>query len=369
MSDEPFDPWTSLADRLPHELWLPFADPVERAKRDAIYGETPAQWDKIVEYEEQQRAKQRPYVTPQEKRRYRKAKREHQQWLVAFAKTIFNPPEDKDNGCFTLPPGMTIAAWQQANACEPPRGPRLPTDFITREEASRVHRAIRYANFRGAIMNVELTITWTLAGFETAEAINGAYEDLMERFRKFAEHHKIWSPYYAVFETGPEFGCHCHIGLHFPYALGKELRAWLRRTVRTVDGSPCLKRVVECTIRDEVSRPGAKDNRFVAQHEWFRYCMKGLNPKVTRAEKLEFGKDTTANRLAGVDQRKTGCVEIKRVRIARTINRGAETQWSFEHPLFGDDSAHRFDDFEYKRGEQRRMAVQLYTAMQNLEVI
>ena len=155
MSDQPFDPWTSLADRLPHELWLPFADPLEQKKRDAIYGRSPEEWEEITEYEEQQRPKNRRYRTPQEKRIARKAKLEHRQRLDALAKTIFDPPKVEGNSCFMLPKGMTIEEWQQANAGKPPRSSRLPTDFITRDEASRVHRAIRYANYCGAIMNVE----------------------------------------------------------------------------------------------------------------------------------------------------------------------------------------------------------------------
>lgn len=351
------DPSLTCHERTLDEMWgHPFARPEDRKMRDLLYGRSRAEYEAITDLEIADSEKHPYRPTARDKRRHRKEAREHKKRLREVAKTLFNPPKSFGSGCFRLPPGMTIGEWQRLTTPKPPRRLRLPTTHITRDEISRVHEAKQFANYRGVIFNVELTLSLERAGYRTPEQVNSVYEYLMERFRKFAEHRKITVIYYAVFERTENIGYHVHIHLYFPYALREEFDEWLKQTLKSYDGSPWPRGSMKRKFRNEWRTPGQKDHRFTSQHKWFRYCMKGLDPKVSREEKLKFGAEITANAIADVLQEDPGIIEFKRVRIAKAINRAAQerAEWRCQNPLFQDTRPERFDDSEYKRGDRDR---------------
>ena len=170
-----------------------------------------AEFDAIIEYEEKKEC-QLPRLTTRDKRRLWKQARDHK----TFLRTLFEPPPNKISGgsffgtLFAYPVGKTsdgkwfvsrIKEERRKNVVKPPRRSRLATRYITRDEIIRVHEAQRFANYLGFVLNVELTIDWEQAGYKTPDSINGAYEDFIERFRKFAEYRKMEPMYITAFEN------------------------------------------------------------------------------------------------------------------------------------------------------------------------
>ncbi len=122
-------------------------------------------------------------------------------------------------------------------------------------------------------------------------------------------------------------------------------------------------------LRHTWVHPFYKETNFVAQHKWFAYVMKGVNPRLLPSERAAFGLEVTLNKLAEVRQERTGEVAIKRVRIARSLGVKAQQQvaWINPHPITCIASqGKRFDDSEHNRGITTRRMVEVSEAMRRM---
>ncbi|MFS8035967.1 hypothetical protein ACI7BZ_03205 [Xanthobacter sp. AM11] len=258
----------------------------------------------------------------------------------------------------TLPPGfdwqwlceqpaiplMPVAQIAEAN--EPPARSREGSRYIRRYQVFDLYDAICFANYKGAILNIELTISWKLAGISSPTDVNRAYNVLMDRFRKFMVQRRYPAYYYAVFENDRKIGYHNHIGLHVPNSLQAAFRRWIKNIELEIVQGTTTGRLFHIRLH--------KQSSVKSQWQWFKYCVKGLDPSLTKRDK-QLGKPD-ANSLAGVWRRETGYVELQRVRIARSLGHKARRDASYtpKHCITNISEPNRYSDWEFERGRVDR---------------
>jgi hypothetical protein len=230
----------------------------------------------------------------------------------------------------------------------PPAGPqtRRGTRYIRRDQIIGLYTAIMFANYQGSVLNAEVTVSWRLAGIVGSKPVTAAFNLFMDRYRKFMGHRKSPAHYYAVFENHSKIGYHSHMALHVPDKIRDAFHDWRRGVAADLVDGADPGNLFEVRVH--------KDDNVFSQWKWFQYCMKGLDPRLYRAEK-EFGaKDL--NSLAGVLRRETGFVEMQRVRISRSLGATARAKAQYAPPYYMTraDWKTRYSDAEYQRGVMDR---------------
>lgn len=235
------------------------------------------------------------------------------------------------------------------------------SEYIHRDDLFRAYEGIRFANYLGYTLNVELTVCWECEGYEGDEAVDAAFRMFIDRFKKFVRYQKSRPFYWAVFENGPSVGLHSHMALHVQDSWARDFRRWLTGALRKPDGTPLL------TYSTRIHR-GWHVN---SQWPWFKYAFKGLNPALLPDEECQFPQGTTLNSLAGVRRDYTGAVSIKRVRIARSMLTKAQQEANYRMPpsLAGLPMNERYSDSEYRRGAADRLAAETMRALANLDTL
>lgn len=257
----------------------------------------------------------------------------------------------------TLPPGfdwqwlceqpaiplMPVAQFAEAN--EPPARSREGSRYIRRHQVFDLYDAICFANYKGAILNIELTISWKLAGISSPTDVNRAYNVLMDRFRKFMVQRRHPAYYYAVLRTTVRLAITIISGFMFRTA-SKLPSGWIKNIELEIVQGTTTGRLFHIRLHKQSS---AK-----SQWQWFKYCVKGLDPSLTKRDK-QLGKPD-ANSLAGVWRRETGYVELQRVRIARSLGHKARRDASYtpKHCITNISEPNRYSDWEFERGRVDR---------------
>lgn len=238
-----------------------------------------------------------------------------------------------------------------------PRHPRKPTKYISRMQISRVFTAVRFANYQGCILNVEISLSFKFAGVATALEAQTLYNKIMDRFKKYMKNKGLPAFYYGVFENGSNVGLHFHGALHVPHIMRKEIQCWWDKILGEL--------AVDGQSRNFGHMVIHKDKEFLAQWKWFRYCMKGLNPWLTSRERNRGYADL--NSLTGVRREETGLVDIDRVRIARCLGEKAQNDAGYRPgPAMGAmPHEQRYTGSEY----YRRNAEELTRLIQGMDLI
>ena len=236
------------------------------------------------------------------------------------------------------------------------------SSFITTDQFLRVFRGIQYANYRGYILNTELTIAWKCAGIDAPSDVDRMNMRAMDRIRKFLEYRKIPVFYYGVFENGILNGYHFHAAIYVPPLYKSQFKDCLKKMARDF----ALPHLVNDFVRGVIRRA----DKTGAQWRWFQYCMKGLDPVVYR-DVVKFPYDKDMNTLVGVQRRNPGVVEIDRVRIARSMGPKARMDAGYraELDITRAEWQSCYTDAEYKRGKLDRRSEEVTQSFANMDLI
>lgn len=233
--------------------------------------------------------------------------------------------------------------------------------FIRRMQFVRAHQALSFANYMGAIINVQLTIAWDKMGYRHGQEVDGVYRLLMQSLRKFMRRCGVPNYSYMVFERSETFGLHSHGGIHVPVHVYPQFRRLLDRYIERLDRVG-FKRRLHVRRRRETAVPRAIEE----QWRWFRYCMKGVDPNFSAYERDIFGltPSETYSNLVGVKHRYTGIVSLPRVRLSQDMLRKAREKLHYPEKYFEIDGENQYNDSEYRRGEADRLTAMLRCGIQ-----
>ncbi|MDH3032561.1 MULTISPECIES: hypothetical protein [Methylobacterium] len=233
---------------------------------------------------------------------------------------------------------------------------QLQSRFITRMQFWRAHQAVAFVNYQGAILNVNVTVAWDRMGHRYGQEVDAVHCRFMQAQRKFMRRHGAPNYNYTVFERSETFGLHSHSGVHVPDQVYPQYRRWLERYVKRIDrvGS---KRRLHVRRRRETAVARAIEE----QWRWFRYCMKGVNPGLYDHERDVHGlaPNDTFTGFHGLKHRYSGIVTLQRVRVSQDMLRKARREAGYPERYYLIDGEHRYDDFEYRRGEADRLTEML----------
>ena len=151
-------------------------------------------------------------------------------------------------------------------------------NFITGEQFFDLYHAICFANSRGRIMNVEVTINFGYLGMISDDEIFEAFHVWTGRLRAWLSHRYIAEIYIYVFERPGKTSLHVHVLMHIPAEHHAAFAKWARTSVRSFakpgaiwpNEQPCVN------VRDKAS--------IGRQWYWFRYIVKGLDPSIALGE-------------------------------------------------------------------------------------
>lgn len=228
--------------------------------------------------------------------------------------------------------------------------------FITRWQFWGAHKAVGFANYRGRIINVQVTIAWDRMGYRHGQEVDEAHRLLMQAQRKFMRRHGVPNYNYTVFERSETFGLHSHGGIHVPDAVYPLFRRWLDRRVERLDRIG-FRRRLHVRRRRETTAARAIE----AQWRWFRYCMKGIDPNFDAYEREVLGLEATDTfaSCSGLKHRYSGIVTLRRVRLSQDLLGKAQREAEYPKHHWLIQTENRYDDFEYRRGETDRLTEML----------
>jgi len=239
------------------------------------------------------------------------------------------------------------------------------TLYIHRNDLFCAYDGIRFANYLGVVLNVELSICWGRAGYFLDDMADKAYRMFIDRLRKFT-HSKGFEPYFwTTFECGPAVGIHSHMGLYIKDEFTGPFRRWLSRALIDSSGKPMDRDDYSVRVRFRAER------NITSQWRWFQYGFKGLDPRLALDEQNQYPTGTTLNSLAGVRQAYAGALSLKRVRISRTMMEAARQSAGYCAPkgMHELNPEERYSDAEYSRGTAERMQAETLKALNALEAL
>ncbi|RWX70526.1 hypothetical protein EN780_03130 [Mesorhizobium sp. M4B.F.Ca.ET.089.01.1.1] len=142
--------------------------------------------------------------------------------------------------------------------------------YISGAEFFRLYDAVQYANSCGRLMNAELTIS-----FDGSDARSqDFFRSFLARYRAWCEYRQIPCVYIYVWERPPNTRLHAHLQLHIPDNTQGKAVAWVRRTLDCIDPTSGDRLVADkkLAVRKAID--------VVSQWAWFRYIVKGINPRL-----------------------------------------------------------------------------------------
>ncbi|KQP14690.1 hypothetical protein [Methylobacterium sp. Leaf93] len=228
--------------------------------------------------------------------------------------------------------------------------------FIRRMQFWGAHQAVAFANYQGAVLNVKVTVAWDRMGYRHGQEIDAAYGHFMQAQRKFMRRHGVPNYTYTVFERSETFGLHSHSGVHVPVHVYPQYRRWLDRYVKRLDRVGFKRRLHVRRYRETAVARAIEE-----QWRWFRYCMKGVDPYLNEDERDLNGLEATDTFASyyGLKHRYTGIVSLQRVRLSQDMLKKARREAGYPEHYYLIDGEHRYDDFEYRRGEADRLTEML----------
>jgi len=224
------------------------------------------------------------------------------------------------------------------------RGPtmRKPSRYLRRRDFYDAYEAVLYANRFGYVFNVELTINWQRGGYLLPAEVQLAQRDFNERYRKLCAYLKVTPLYHIVIENSSTIGYHAHIHMHFPHKIQPKLIKWIRASLLCPDGKRFPK--------SEMKLRRHKDDHTRGQWYWFRYMMKGVDPRLTPNERIIRPAGATFNSEAGIKEYSTGPIVIKRLWQAKRLSRRQRWSKGYRPPdLFSQPFEKRYGNDEYLR--------------------
>lgn len=136
------------------------------------------------------------------------------------------------------------------------------SEHLSADDFFRLYDAVAFANTRGWVMNVELTMTFHVPDNEAL----ATFQNFMKRYRSWTHDKGIPCVAIYVWERPTGAFLHVHIQMFIPNEWHHALKKWLSRTTRRVVASFKLK----------VRRTATTTSQWI----WFRYLAKGLHPLV-----------------------------------------------------------------------------------------
>jgi hypothetical protein len=163
--------------------------------------------------------------------------------------------------------------------------PTSPAGKITRKisfgQFDNLYSAVCYANSRGWVLNVEMTITWPLLGLRSDTEVGRRLAQFLHLLYHFCRDKRnldfvlIW-----VMERGAERGLHTHLAVHLPIAVKPQFRRWVRRALKRMTGVDPDRVII--TPGGQRLKPLHFDFRSdysaYSQWQWFKYMIKGIDP-------------------------------------------------------------------------------------------
>ncbi len=366
LEEDYVDPYFTCFDRTPDKMWHPFARPEDRRMRDILWGPTEAgyhaEMDAAIEAEllVQKYSGQDRIVTTGDLFEPHVPLPFGKPWYaedrIVTTADIYLPEEGppfekpwwtRDGIVTTGDAFLPDLLGPDSSTVQPPPVRRRPSRYIDRKTFYRIYEGIQFANYQGAVMNAELSVNWEMAGYSSPEDIDQAFEALTQRWRKYCAHRELPNFYYGVFENGKEYGYHSHLHLHVPQWTRKFFRRWLATALMLPDRSPMPSTMFEVRLH--------KDDHFIGQWQWFKYLMKGVDPKLNQSERDTHGQKTF-NQVMGVFRQAGGQVCIKRVRYSRSMGPKAMALVGYRAPFIGDllTPWDKYTWAEYVRGQSDR---------------
>lgn len=203
--------------------------------------------------------------------------------------------------------------------------------YISAKQFKNAYSAVAFANSRGFVMNVHLSITWGMMGISDPEI---AAQLLTKHFIKDL---KQWSddrigekdvPYFYAHEVGAKHGFHTHILISLKKELLPEFREWTMRRLCRICGKPSLpKETFKALIRHKKALK-------VQWRWWFQYLVKGVHPDETLASTSGLTPLVPVHRLIHFMHKDPGKHQcIKNIGVARCIDSAARKAARFRSLL------------------------------------
>lgn len=221
--------------------------------------------------------------------------------------------------------------------------------YISRSAFERTFKGICWANRQGFILNVEQTINWTKMGYQRPAEVDRIFQKYSAAQRHAIR--RLGQPYFrcAVFENHAEYGLHTHEAVYIHRNVIDVYSEWLDTHIAGIN----LASYPDALDTDLRRKPCA-----VRQWEWFKYYMKGLDPKLVPHEtrNIEIPLGATANSLFGVKRENCGLVPFDRVRLSRSMLAKAQADRGFVPAvsLYRLNCPVRYSDREYQEGLNER---------------
>lgn len=234
--------------------------------------------------------------------------------------------------------------------------------YITRRQFWAVHEAVAFANYRGCILNVEVTIAWALMGYRYGQEVEEVSGLWMQSLRKFMRRNEVPNYSYTIFERSNAFGLHSHSSIHVPIRVYPEFKRWLTRYIARHDRVG-FRRRLHVRRRRETDVARAIDE----QWRWFRYCFKGVDPSLTPEQRdlNDIAAGVSFTEFYGLKHRYSGIVTLRRVRLAQDLRKKARREAGYPEQLWLIGCINRrYSDSEFRRGEYDRQ-----TEMLRMELI
>ncbi len=196
-------------------------------------------------------------------------------------------------------------------------------DHITGRQMFAAWDAINFANQKGCLMNVELSISFVVLGCRTDDDCRGAFAKFLDRLR-----HRIRSTggvpmYWFVWENARDRGPHVHMQLHLRPLDMLGFRDWLNGTLRKLKDAPKSK-PFRLVLRHKAT--------VASQSAWARYMLKGFPKGMHRAGTTHNRSDEAIDALLGIKVRPCGVIPWGRVGIAHSLNKKARAEGGYVFP-------------------------------------
>ena len=147
---------------------------------------------------------------------------------------------------------------------------------MTRKDFFRLYRALSYANSKGVILDIHVTIVWKLLGHEDQVSIGTMLNrGLIKPFTEWCRDNDIDCAYIYANEYSTDAGLHTHFLTSIDYYYLKAFRSWIgNRAVAISKVSPVDKKAIY------VAPPPSRSTEKATFKQWtlFQYLCKGADP-------------------------------------------------------------------------------------------
>jgi hypothetical protein len=175
------------------------------------------------------------------------------------------------------------------------------SEHLSAGDFLRLYDAVAFANTRGWVMNVELTMTFHVPDNEAL----ATFQDFMKRYRSWCGYKGIPCVAIYVWERPTSAPLHVHMQMFIPNEWHYAAKIWLPKMGQ--------KGIASYKLR--VRRTASVTNQWA----WFRYLSKGLNPRL-----VDPASQTTLAAHLRLKIRPQGLIGFRRSGRTKAISSGCQ---------------------------------------------